>query len=312
MRAIVTGQVGMDKKVFVDAAAKIAQRAGDPLTVYHVGDRMYAEAPDVRPGRILDLPLSRLHAIRRSVFKDIINDAAGKENIIVNTHATFRWRHGLFRAFDFDQIEQLAPDMFICVVDNIEAVHHRLHRDHNLDATFKDLMVWREEEILATELLALAGGCSRECYVLPRGRDEPTSRTCYRLVCQPEMRKVYPSFPMTHVVDMPEVLAEINTLRTEIAKHFITFDPGDVDEKLLLEHAIQAVKDGKDFIDGRALMPDGTMSRFHVSAKQLLEIAGDIDGQIYARDFQLIDQSEMIISLIPVLPGGGPGLSSGV
>ncbi len=45
---------------------------------------------------------------------------------------------------------------------------------------------------------------------------------------------------------------------------------------------------------------------------QLLDIIADIDGQIYARDFKLIDQSDMIVSLIPVLPDGRPGLSSGV
>jgi hypothetical protein len=30
------------------------------------------------------------------------------------------------------------------------------------------------------------------------------------------------------------------------------------------------------------------------------------------RDFRLIDQSDMIVSLVPELPGGIPGLSSGV
>ncbi|MHC4775938.1 MAG: hypothetical protein ACYTBR_11845, partial [Planctomycetota bacterium] len=34
--------------------------------------------------------------------------------------------------------------------------------------------------------------------------------------------------------------------------------------------------------------------------------------QIYMRDFKLIDQSDMICSYIPELPGGLPGLSSGV
>ena len=33
-------------------------------------------------------------------------------------------------------------------------------------------------------------------------------------------------------------------------------------------------------------------------------VAGDIDGQIYMRDFKLIDQSDMICSLVPELPGG--------
>src|SRR5262249_1654417 len=41
-------------------------------------------------------------------------------------------------------------------------------------------------------------------------------------------------------------------------------------------------------------------------------VARDIDSQIYARDFKLIDQSDMIVSYIPELAGGIPGLSSGV
>jgi hypothetical protein len=44
----------------------------------------------------------------------------------------------------------------------------------------------------------------------------------------------------------------------------------------------------------------------------VLDIAGDIDGQIYMRDFKLIDQADMICSYIPELPGGIPALSSGV
>jgi hypothetical protein len=33
--------------------------------------------------------------------------------------------------------------------------------------------------------------------------------------------------------------------------------------------------------------------------REVLDIAGDIDGQIYMRDFKLIDQSDMIVSLHP-------------
>ena len=45
---------------------------------------------------------------------------------------------------------------------------------------------------------------------------------------------------------------------------------------------------------------------------EITAIARDIDGQIYARDFKLIDQSDMIVSFIPQLADGRPGLSSGV
>lgn len=312
MRAIVTGQVGMDKHSYLKSVVRMAGERGEAIKLFNIGDIMYGEAPDVKPGRILDLPLSRLQALRRAAYKDVMAEAEGEKNIIVNTHATFRWRHGLFAAFDFDQIQKLEPDTLICLVDNIEVVHHRLHQEHRSDATLKDLMVWREEEIMATELLAQALGCQNRCYVLARGRHQDTVETCYRLVCRPDMRRVYPSFPMSHVVDMPETLAEIDKFRAEIAKHFIAFDPADVDEKLLLDWALEAAKEGRDFIEMKAHSFGGGRESFEVSVKQVLDIAGDVDGQIYARDFKMIDQSDMIVSLVPELPGGVPGLSSGV
>jgi adenylate kinase len=319
MRAIVTGQIGMDKKNYLDLAAQFAGRQAETITNYHVGDRMYTEGQDVRPGRILDLPLSRLSSLRRAAFKDIIADSKDQKNIMVNTHATFRWRHGLFAAFDYDQISKIQPDLFICLVDNIEVVHHRLHADHEIDATLKDCMVWREEEILATELMSKAIPGS-QFYILSRGRHEPTTKTLFRLICRPGMRKVYPSFPMSHVVDMPELLAEIDTFRAALAEHFITFDPGDVDEKLLLDRAIAASKEGKDYIEVAPHSFGGSktagVAPIKVRVREVLDIAGDIDGQIYMRDFKLIDQSDMIVSYIPEVPGVDgktfPGLSSGV
>ena len=314
MRAIVTGQIGMDKKEYLRATADFAGAQGETVDLYHIGDMMYAEGPDVRPGRILDLPWSRLNSLRRAAFKDVIAKSRDQTNVIVNTHATFRWRHGLFAAFDFDQIRECNPDLFICLVDNIEVVHHRLHRDFEIDATLKDCMVWREEEILATELMAQAMG--KPFYILSRGRHEPTLRTAFRLVCRPEMKKVYPSFPMSHVVDMPDVLAEIDQFRAELANHFVTFDPGDVDEKLLLDRGLAAAKEGKDFLEVAPHSFGGSRAAkdapLRVSIREILDIAGDVDGQIYMRDFKLIDQSDMIVSLVPELPGGNPGLSSGV
>lgn len=312
MRAIVTGQIGMDKKQYLQGVVDFAGDQGETIDLYNVGDMMYAEGRDIAPGRILDLPWSRLNSLRRAVFKDITAESRDQTNVIVNTHATFRWRHGLFSAFDFDQIEKFKADLFICLVDNIEVVHHRLHRDHDIDATLKDCMVWREEEILATELMAQA--THKPFYILSRGRHDITTRTAFRLIARPEMRKVYPSFPMSHVVDMPDVLAEIEAFRGALAEHFITFDPADVDEKLLLDTAIAAAKEGRDFLSYEPHQYGGSRNApaLRVKVREVLDIAGDVDGQIYMRDFKLIDQSHMIVSYIPELPGGTPGLSSGV
>jgi adenylate kinase len=182
MRFIMTGQVGVDKLPYLEEVQAHAGRAGREVKVFHVGAMMYEEAPDVPPGRILNLPISRLNTLRRAVFKEILREAQSHEHVIVNTHATFRWRHGLFAAFDFDQIKAFAADDYITLLDNAESVHQRLLLGHEIDHTLKDIMVWREEEVLATEILANILRGHGHFFLLSRGRRQMTSRTVYQLM----------------------------------------------------------------------------------------------------------------------------------
>jgi len=310
MRIVVTGQVGLDKKPFLDRVVRVARDQGHNTTVFNIGQMMYAEAPDVVPGRILDLPLSRLNSLRRSVFKDVLaacaTPAAG-EHVLVNTHATFRWRHGLFYAFDYDQMKALDADLYVTLVDNVDRVHYRLARDGHVDHTLKDLMVWREEEILATEMLSQVVRGHGRFYVMARSESPETADAVARLFARPAMKKAYLSFPMSHVGDWPDLLQRIADFRREMKRYFTCFDPGDVEEKYLGEMALRAAEAGHRTV--QAGPPD---ARAVMDTNQLIDIIPDIDGQIYARDFKLIDQADMIVSLIPAQADGRPGLSSGV
>src|SRR5438105_3633002 len=67
------------------------------------------------------------------------------------------------------------------------------------------------------------------------------------------------------------------------------------------------MEEGKTTIEVRAA--DGNIT---LKTADVAQISGDIMGQIYARDFKMVDQADMIISLVPELPNGKPGLSSGV
>ena len=307
MRLVVTGQVGLDKKPLLEQAAALARARGCEVPVCSIGDMMYAEAPDVAPGRILDLPLSRLNSLRRSVFKDVLAASRTSPNVIVNTHATFRWRHGLFSAFDYDHMKALDADLYVVMVDNVDRVHHRLCRDGHVHHTLKDLMVWREEEILATELISQVGGGHGTCYVLARGEGDSAAHALVQLMFCPQLRKAYLSFPMSHVANWSDVTAEIEDLRRQMKRLFICFDPSDMEEKYLAQLAIEAAEAGH-----RAIEVGPADTRTTLETNQIVDILADIDGQIYARDFKLIDQSDMIVSLIPELPDGRPGLSSGV
>jgi adenylate kinase len=307
MRAIVTGQVGVDKGPYLEAVQAAAKKAGHDLAVFHVGKMMYEEAPDVPPGRILNLPISRLNTLRRAVFKEILRQSEKHQHVLINTHATFRWRHGLFAAFDYDQVKLFDADLYITLLDNAESVHQRLMRDHDIDHTLKDIMVWREEELLATEMLANILKGYGHFFMVSRGRNIPTTQTIFRLLFETQRKKVYPSFPMSHVMDLPDTLAEIDRFRATINEHFVAFDPGDVDEFILHTTAERASAEGKDTIEVQAAEGKVTLKTSEVE-----QISGDIMGQIYMRDFKMVDQSDMIVSYIPQLPNGKPGLSSGV
>ena len=101
-----------------------------------------------------------------------------------------------------------------------------------------------------------------------------------------------------------EAAAAVDDFRRQMKRHFICFDPGDIEEKGLAAQALAAAEQGHRTVQ---IGPDD-----QVQTSQVLDIVADIDGQIYVRDFKLIDQSDMIISLVPALDDGRPGLSSGV
>ncbi len=309
MIVVVTGMVGIDKKQYLSDVCKLARARGNETVLCNVGDEMYAEAPDIAPGRILDVPLKRLHLLRRTVIKDIIAKSKTVDNIIVNTHATFRWRHGLFPAFDFDQMRQLNADMYICIIDSADALHVRLISEHPIRHTLKDLLVWREEEILATEMMRDGTNENALCYCLARGDalTGDTAETFYRLIFEPDRKRAYLSFPMTHVAGDTAVIAEIAAFRDRMKQAFTCFDPADLEEVNLPYYAKKARQNGEDTVKLTAL---GQEIEFDVS--EVEQVEPDISSQIYARDFALIDQSDMIISYIPALADGRAAISSGV
>jgi adenylate kinase len=307
MIIVVTGMVGVDKKNYLQKVCQFADERQKNILLCNVGDMMYAEATDIPPGKILDIPMKRLSSLRRSVFKDIIAKTHKAPNLIVNTHATFRWRHGLFPAVDFDQMRQLGADMYICLIDGIAALHTRLVDEHSTEHSLKDLIVWREEEIIGTEMVCKGIDEKIPFYCLARGAEQETTETFYKLVFEPHCKKAYLSFPMTHVGDMEDVINEIGEFRLSMKRFFVCFDPADLEESYLPQYARQASQKGLNFVEVKTL---GKVIKLDLSDVQQIE--RDINSQTYARDFMLIDQSDMIISFIPALSDGRAAISSGV
>jgi adenylate kinase len=307
MLAVITGMVGVDKKRYLEEVCSVARAKGTDILLCNVGDMMYGEAPDITPSKILDIPMKRLHELQRNAFDRIIAQSQTHSYLIINTHATFRWRNVLFPGIDTDQIRQLKPDVYICILDGVETLHWRLTSEHSIGHTLKDLLVWREEEIFGTEMLRRSVDESKPMYLMARGIHETTAAACYQLMFERDRKKVYLSFPMTHVMGMPVLLKKIDDWRRQMKDIFTSFDPGDLEDAHLPGMAYQANEKGEKTIETVA-----GGQKVSLLVHEVIEAAKDINSQIYTRDFMLIDQADMIVSFIPAMEDGRAALSSGV
>jgi hypothetical protein len=168
-------------------------------------------------------------------------------------------------------------------------------------------MVWREEEIIGTDMLRRGGGENVPFYCLARGNQKDTIETFYNLLFVQDKRKAYISFPMTAVVGQPAVQAEIDAFRQRMHSMMVCFDPVDVEDAHLPQLARAARNRGKDTVE-QCLRGESV----ELDCTEILQIERDINSQTYARDFLLIDQSDMIISFIPADAQGRASISSGV
>ena len=320
MRALFTGQTGIDKKSQLQALRDFCARKGKSIeAVFNVGDIMYEESrksgATLKKGKILDLPLAQLGALRRGAFNLIRSHSSGMSNVFVNSHAVFRWNNRLMRAFELPEIKEFQPDVIVTLIDDVEAVKMRLDAfkssgDLPPDTKYslKDLLVWREEEMLASEILASVLDIPH--YVLGISLEEEVSleplEVMYHLMFEPWRKKTYVSYPISDARARPDIWEKVVRYRKLLRAYLTAFDPLMIGEKRLLDLAQQTQNEAED-MECPALGETVLLSRREVEA-----IRDDIDGQVVARDLKLIDQSEMLVAYFPAYADGNPLIAGGV
>jgi len=309
MRVAVHGPSGVNKKKYLEPIVRKAGRNDIDLKLFNVGDLMYQKRPDIKQGKILDLPFSELNELRRTVLEQIAKEINSVENAILNTHACFRWKRTLFPAFDRELMDKFSPDMYVTIIDDVDVMRARLELDpywkgkHSL----AELMTWRDDELVLTELVASYQSClfKRKIPHYLIARKHPTD-VLYNLMFKPEMKKVYASFPITHVKGMPKTMKEIKEFKNGLKDLVVVFDPLTIKERDLVYKMNAALEDGRRTFAKKVL---GRPTKFHVS--EIKSIKDHIDGQIVARDYKMIDQSDALIACIPVYPGSDKPVASG-
>jgi len=279
MRVVCTGSVGSDRMGYLQGVQELAREAGLELEVCNVGDMMLQRASDmgspVSREKILDLPSSTLGSLRGTVSEEIVRKAETHENTIVATHTCFRWRKFLSPAFDTYYLRQMDPDFYVTITDDYYAIRQRLEETEQWRGRLQlwEILVWRDEESFITKTLAQY---FRKPYYLI-AREEPAD-ILFNLMFKPAPKKAYLSFPITAIEkEQPEKLEEVQQFLAELRKYLTVFDPLAMSE---LERARRLYEQQDEEITA--------------------EIMNMLDDQTVARDYQFIDQSDMVIVYYPV------------
>ncbi len=288
-RVVVTGASGSGRGEYIEGAVRAIRESGGSVKVFDVGSMMFETAEnlgvEIPEGRILNLAPSTLNYLRTTVFEKILREARDHENVIVSTHACFRWKRHLLQAFDFYYLNLLSPDIYVTVVDSIVDMKRRLDSTpHWRDRLgLKDLLVWRDEETFLTKSIA---DFQRKPFFLLPAKQPP--ETLWRLMRNPRTPKAYLSYPMTHVgeEDARDFQERLRSFAQELRRRgLVIFDPGEVEDSELVE--------------GRAQLEG-------VDPSEVERVREDVYDQTVARDYQLIDQSDFVIVYyyVPVMSPG--------
>jgi hypothetical protein len=227
---------------------------------------------DVKREKMLDLSPPTLQALRSTVFERILHDVEEHEKnhkniaIIINTHATFRWRQHLMPGWDFYYLTKLKPDLFLTIINVINDIYHTLEANSlwkGMNNRYQ-LGIWQEEEAFTTKLMAET--MKKPFYIIAR-RQPP--ETLYRLIFEHEVsEKVYLSYPMTHIKDEGKK-KDIENLAQELRNlGLVVFDPGTMELERIYEDIPEDIR------------------------------VFDFYQTVY-RDFQLIDQGTMVVIFYP-------------
>jgi len=299
-----TGISGSKRLEYLEGVAELSQGR---IKVKDIGSLMFEKSShlgiNIPEGKILDLDPFALNYLRAAIFEEILKEKKKFENgkdLIISTHTCFRWKKHLVPAFNFYYLNRLNPDLYVTVIDNIHRVKARLEKTPHWRGrlSVKDLLIWRDEEVFITEMLAQYQ--DKPHYII--ARDEGPE-LLYNLIYRVEKRKkarekpalkAYLSYPITHVQE--EFLKEKEEVKKRLKDAgIIIFDPISIKEVELLGYAEEAKKEGKDGVEVEV---DG--EKAFIPVKELMEAREDIVNQVVARDYKLIEQADAIIVYYPI------------
>lgn len=335
---LLTGQSGLNKSQFIkELKNSMTQKT---IECSSIGQTMISKHPhnsSINEQNILNLPKSELDLLRRYSWEIILKERdsfTSADYFILDTHAVFRWHHGMFPTLELDQVLEFNPDYVFCLIDDILSIKRGL-LDRGTDIlAFWELFAWREEEISTSQIIAQS--CSKllkkqiPFFIIPKSQG---AILLSNLLLNPSLPKIYLSFPITG----KESDSEVEYFKQEIKNNFISFDPYSVKDRAIkvmyytLENEI--IEESRSILEeikkteannnskkwgfiSDELTPiqliyfNEIINSYKLLGRDVSSVLEAIDSQIISRDYLLIDQSDFIVVYIKD-NNGQPFISAG-
>ncbi len=286
MKWIFTGISGSGRKELLEDLKNQGLKNGKKIIIHDIGDIMFEECKRLRISfddqRILDVDSTQLRLVRALAIKQVkISIQESEKNDLdmhcIGIHAAFRWKHRLISGISYSDILTLKPDGFINVVDDVKRIYQINKKNPKWKSDpvpdISETQEWLIEEEFLTEILAEVA--SKPMYLIARQQNIANLMDLFFT----NKKKIYLSYPITAIKDeKPNLLRKIQgPLIKRLEEYFVVFNPLDIKDMSLTYKSVKETE-----------LPE--------LIEQLTSRAIDkIKTRTIARDYQFIDQSDLII-----------------
>jgi hypothetical protein len=258
----------------------------------NVGERMYQKSQTlgypIGEGKILDASEKDLDYLRAVVYEDILRERENVENMIINTHACFRWNKYITKAFDYYYLTKLNPDLYLTVTDTIYSIYGRLElTEWKGRNALWELLAWRDEEEHLTKTFAMIQKKKHFsiCW------EEPPE-TMYNVIFEPNVKKTYLSYPIS--AGGSKAMKEVRNFRDNLRKNLVVFDPLAVKDIEWFTAALALKKQRKTRIKIPFTYDDGQEGQVSFDIRELEKVGDYLKHQTISRDYNMISQSDFV------------------
>ena len=246
----------------------------------------------------------KMEQLRKAAVAKIKNEIKEREGVnIISTPFHFEWKGGRFKGLAAEDVDELNPDLFIVLFDDIIRVRERLSTDaqwmeHRY--TLGEIANWRREEMAGIYEMARSYSPKKEIQIVAYENGVDFLRD---LIWNPRKQKVYLSHPITG--ETADFFVKVTKFCRSLNQYYVIFDPSMIKDWEIVECWRNAVNTAIDAGEPRpSKIPvsidyqDGTRQVI-LDSPEVESAIKNLRYQIIDSDYKLIENSQIVVVYHP-------------